>query len=69
MKQYRNERTITTDSALTVGSKIKHIIFGEGEILAVTRSTIELSFATGVKQFSTDICIEQGYLETLEESI
>lgn len=68
-KQYRNERTITTDSALTVGSKVKHIIFGEGEILAVTRSTIELSFATGIKKFSTDICIEQGYLETLEESI
>ena len=68
-KQYRNERTITTDSALTVGSKVKHIIFGEGEILAVTRSTIELSFAAGIKKFSTDICIEQGYLEVLEESI
>jgi len=68
-KQYRNERTITTDSALTVGSKVKHLIFGEGEILAVTNSTIELSFAAGIKKFSIDVCMQQGYLETLEESI
>lgn len=57
---------ITTESALIVGSKVKHVIFGEGEILAVTRSTIELSFAAGIKKFLTDTCLQQGYLETME---
>jgi len=67
MKQYRNERTITTESMLVVGSKVNHVIFGEGEILAVSSSTIELSFATGIKQFMTDTCLQQGYLETVED--
>ncbi|MEY9970704.1 DNA helicase-2/ATP-dependent DNA helicase PcrA [Lysinibacillus sp. RC46] len=66
-KRYRNERTITTESALIVGSKVNHVIFGEGEILAVTSSTIELSFATGLKKFLTDTCLQQGYLETMED--
>ncbi|WP_339216564.1 3'-5' exonuclease [Solibacillus sp. FSL W8-0372] len=65
-KQFFNERTITNKSALIVGSKVKHVIFGEGEILAVTGSTIELSFATGIKKFSTDTCIQQGYIETMK---
>lgn len=43
------------------------MIFGEGEILAVTSSTIELSFATEIKKFLMDTCLQQGYLETLED--
>lgn len=66
LKQYHNERTITTESALIVGSKVMHVIFGEGEIVAVTSSTIELSFTTGNKKFVTDTCLQQGYLETME---
>ncbi|WP_232733047.1 3'-5' exonuclease, partial [Lysinibacillus xylanilyticus] len=65
LKQYRNERTITNESTLIVGSKVKHMIFGEGEILAVTSSTIELSFASGIKKFLIDTCLEQGYLEAV----
>lgn len=67
LKQYYNERTITTESALIVGSKVMHVIFGEGEIVAVTSSTIELSFTTGNKKFVTDTCLQQGYLEMMEE--
>lgn len=65
-KQFFNERTITNKSALIVDPKVKHVIFGEGEILAVTGSTIELSFAMGIKKFSTDTCLQQGYLETMK---
>ncbi|MCT6816919.1 MAG: ATP-dependent helicase, partial [Lysinibacillus fusiformis] len=67
LKQYHNERTITTESALIVGSKVMHVIFGEAEIVAVTSSTIELSFTTGNKKFVTDTCLQQGYLEMMEE--
>jgi len=66
-KQYRNDRTITTESALIVGSKVKHVMFGEGEILAITSSTIKLSFDAGIKQFMTDTCLQQGYLEAVED--
>lgn len=67
LKQYRNDRTITTESALIVGSKVKHVMFGEGEILDVTSSTIKLSFDAGIKQFMTDTCLQQGYLEAVED--
>lgn len=67
LKQYRNDRTITTESALIVGSKVKHVMFGEGEILEVTSSTIKLSFDAGIKQFMTDTCLQQGYLEAVED--
>lgn len=66
-KQYRNDRTITKESALIVGSKVKHVMFGEGEILAITSSTIKLSFDAGIKQFMTDTCLQQGYLEAVED--
>ncbi|KGR83105.1 ATP-dependent helicase [Lysinibacillus boronitolerans] len=66
-KQYRNDRTITKESALIVGSKVKHVMFGEGEILAITSSTIKLSFEAGIKQFMTDTCLQQGYLEAVED--
>ena len=65
--RYHNERTITTESGLIVGSKVKHILFGEGEIVAMTSSTIELSFATGIKKFMTETCLKHGYLEVLED--
>ncbi|KMN39461.1 ATP-dependent helicase [Lysinibacillus sp. LK3] len=67
LKQYRNDRTITTESALIVGSKVKHVMFGEGEILEVTSTTIKLSFDAGIKQFMTDTCLQQGYLEAVED--
>ncbi|MEY2373027.1 ATP-dependent helicase [Lysinibacillus capsici] len=67
LKQYRNDRTITTESALIVGSKVRHVMFGEGEILDVTSSTIKLSFDAGIKQFMTDTCLQQGYLEAVED--
>lgn len=67
LKQYRNDRTITKESALIVGSKVKHVMFGEGEILAITSSTIKLSFDAGIKQFMTDTCLQQGYLEAVED--
>lgn len=67
LKQYRNDRTITTESALIVGSKVKHVMFGEGKILEVTSSTIKLSFDAGIKQFMTDTCLQQGYLEAVED--
>ena len=66
-KKYNNEHTITNESALIVGSKVKHILFGEGKIEAVTSSTIELSFATGTKKFLTETCFKHGYLETIED--
>lgn len=67
LKQYRNDQTITTESALIVGSKVKHVMFGEGKILEVTSSTIKLSFDAGIKQFMTDTCLQQGYLEAVED--
>lgn len=67
LKQYRNDQTITTESALIVGSKVKHVMFGEGKILEVTSTTIKLSFDAGIKQFMTDTCLQQGYLEAVED--
>ena len=49
--QYRNENTITSESELIEGMKVRHIAFGEGEILSVSRGLIELSFTTSIKKF------------------
>lgn len=66
IKQYRNEHTITSETALVTGSKVRHVMFGEGEILAINRGTIELSFEVGHKKFAVDTCLQQGYLEKIE---
>ena len=62
-KQYRNEKTILSADQLYVGQNIKHVLFGEGVIMALGGNTIELDFDSTVKKFLVDTCLEQGYLE------
>ena len=62
---YRNENTITSESELIEGLKVRHIAFGEGEILSVSRGLIELTFTTSIKKFVIETCVHHGYLERL----
>ncbi|KOS68213.1 helicase UvrD [Lysinibacillus contaminans] len=64
-KQYLNENTITSESELIEGLKVRHIAFGEGKILSVSRGLIELSFTKDIKKFVIETCLQQGYLERL----
>ncbi|GIN84678.1 DNA helicase [Heyndrickxia sporothermodurans] len=55
--------SIRVRSMLTLKSRIKHRVFGEGEILRVEDDEIEVQFQTTIKKLSITTCIEMGLLE------
>lgn len=62
-----NARTITESTALKVGMSVKHILFGEGEIVSCNDDILEIQFNnSGLKKFKTSVCLKQGYLERIE---
>ena len=65
IKQYRNEQTILQSTELFVGQQVKHVLFGEGVIVALEGDTIELDFDSTIKKFLVDTCMQQGYLERI----
>ena len=62
---HRNGKTFMQASELQMGERIWHVTFGEGEITALSPSTIELDFDGTRKKFLLATCFEQGYLERL----
>ncbi|SOC15824.1 DNA helicase-2/ATP-dependent DNA helicase PcrA [Ureibacillus xyleni] len=58
-----NPNGIKERSLLKVGLKVKHIVFGPGEIVSCDDELLEIRFNNGKKKFQIATCLKQGFLE------
>ncbi|GER73812.1 ATP-dependent helicase [Weizmannia acidilactici] len=62
-----NPNAIKDVSAFTVGKKVKHRVFGHGEILSVDGDTLEIRFEKRVVKLSAVTCLKMGLLEEVDK--
>lgn len=60
-----NPNAIKDSKLFTVGTKVKHRVFGSGEIILLIGDSVEIRFPSETKRLSINICIEMGLLEPL----
>lgn len=58
-----NPNAIKNLTELKVGNEVKHRVFGQGEIIHLSKESIEIRFQTGNKKLAIDLCLEMGLLE------
>ncbi|WP_020621222.1 ATP-dependent helicase [Paenibacillus daejeonensis] len=58
-------RTITDGSELSVGMELKHRLIGRGEVTSLEGDTVEITFSSGPRKLSVQICLEKRLLERL----
>lgn len=58
-----NPNAIKNRAQLRVGSVVKHQIFGQGKIVTITSSSIDLEFEGIIRKLSIEVCLTKGYLE------
>ncbi len=61
-----NPNAINDPAKLQVGLKIKHRVFGTGEITGLTEDTLEIRFKKYSKTLSITTCLEHKLLEVVE---
>jgi len=60
-----NPNAIKDQSALVVGAKVRHAVFGDGEIILTLGDSVEIRFREQTKRLSANICVQMGLLEPL----
>ncbi|WP_308635983.1 ATP-dependent helicase [Paenibacillus silvisoli] len=58
-----NPNALKSYAGLQPGDRLKHRVFGGGELVALGRDLIEIRFTTGVRKLSAAACLEMGLLE------
>nr|WP_246120405.1 ATP-dependent helicase [Cohnella terricola] len=58
-----NPNAIKEPSALVVGAKVRHAVFGDGEIVLTIGDSVEIRFDAETKRLSANICVQMGLLE------
>ncbi|WP_338754354.1 ATP-dependent helicase [Bacillus sp. FJAT-52991] len=57
--------TIQSNRDLAVGKRVKHRVFGNGEITQLTEEMIEIRFQEGIKKLAVRTCLDMGLLEKI----
>ena len=60
-----NPNAIRHVNQLTIGNVINHQSFGQGEIVDITSSTIDIQFNGMIKKLSIEFCLAKGFLEPI----
>ena len=63
-----NPNSIKSITELKIGNRVKHRVFGTGEIVQVNQEMIEIHFSRGIKKLAINLCIGMGLLELVSES-
>ena len=63
-----NPNAIRDPAKLAVGAKVRHSVFGDGEIILGIGDSIEIRFRDGTKRLSANICAQMGLLEPIAPS-
>jgi DNA helicase II / ATP-dependent DNA helicase PcrA len=58
-----NPNAIKTRNELEIGMKVKHRVFGQGEVIDLNEDIIEIKFKSESKRISIKVCLEVGLLE------
>ncbi|WP_239617565.1 ATP-dependent helicase [Cohnella mopanensis] len=58
-----NPNAIRDSKQFAVGSRVKHRVFGSGDIVLILGDSVEIRFQSETKRLSVNICIEMGLLE------
>ncbi|RAP77046.1 ATP-dependent helicase [Paenibacillus montanisoli] len=58
-----NPNALKSFADLQPGERLKHRVFGGGELVALDRDFIEIRFTTGIRKLSAAACLEMGLLE------
>ncbi|GAA0322527.1 ATP-dependent helicase [Bacillus carboniphilus] len=66
LKDSNGTNAIKEESLLKNGEKIRHRMFGIGEIKSIENDFIHIQFPSGIKKLSISTCIEAGVLECIE---
>jgi DNA helicase-2/ATP-dependent DNA helicase PcrA len=58
-----NPNAIKNAKQLQVGSVVTHQLLGQGKIVAITSSTIDIAFNGTIRKLSIEVCLTKGFLE------
>ncbi len=58
-----NPNAILDSSRLVVGAKVRHAVFGDGEIVLTLGDSMDIRFRKETKRLSVNICVQMGLLE------
>lgn len=58
-----NPNAIIDRDRFVVGRKVRHVKFGNGEIILIVGDSVEIRFPSETKRLSINICMEMGLLE------
>lgn len=61
-----NPNAIRDHSGLILGRKVKHRVFGQGEIVHLEEENLDIRFQTGMKKLSIPTCLDMGLLEPIK---
>lgn len=60
-----NPNAIRDPSLLVVGAKVRHTVFGNGEIVLTLGDSLDIRFREQTKRLSANICVQMGLLEPM----
>lgn len=58
-----NPNAIKNANQLTIGNVVNHQSFGQGKIIDITSSSIDIQFNGMIKKLSIELCLSKGFLE------
>ncbi len=58
-----NANAIRDPARLVVGAKVRHAVFGDGEIVLTLGDSMDIRFREETKRLSANICVQMGLLE------
>jgi len=58
-----NPNAIRDPARLVVGAKVRHAVFGEGEIVLTLGDSVDIRFREQTKRLSANICVQMGLLD------
>ncbi|QMV44885.1 ATP-dependent helicase [Cohnella cholangitidis] len=58
-----NQNAIREPAQFAVGKRVRHRVFGSGDIVLILGDSVEIRFPSETKRLSINICIEMGLLE------
>ncbi|MFB9280183.1 ATP-dependent helicase [Cohnella cellulosilytica] len=60
-----NPNAIRDPARLVVGAKVRHAVFGDGEIILTLGDSMDVRFREETKRLSANICVQMGLLEPM----
>ncbi|MDQ0352026.1 DNA helicase-2/ATP-dependent DNA helicase PcrA [Alkalibacillus filiformis] len=68
-KKQHNPNAIQSEEEISVGLKVKHRVFGEGEVVDHMSDYIMVQFEGDIKELALKTCVEFGLIEVLDQRV